>query len=115
MFLNTDSFYLDTKRVNYVIISERKVSSHENFVEYVGAVVQSSAGGFYKVGVLKNFVKSTEKHQCQSLFFNIVVSRRPQTCNFVKKETPPQVVSSEFCAILKDTLITKQLWTATSG
>ena len=40
MFLNTDSFYLDTKRVNYVIISERKVSSHENFVEYVGAVVR---------------------------------------------------------------------------
>ena len=112
MFLNTDSFYLDTKRVHYVIIAERKVSSHDNSVEYVGAVARR---WFYKVGVLKNFAKSTEKHQCQSLFFNRVVSRRPQTCNFIKKETPSQVVSSEFCAILKNTLITEQLWTATSG
>ena len=40
MFLNTDSFYLDTKRVHYVIIAERKVSSHDNSVEYVGAVAR---------------------------------------------------------------------------
>ena len=30
---------------------------------------QSSGGVFCKKGVLKNFVKLTEKHLCQSLFF----------------------------------------------
>ena len=34
---------------------------------------------FYKKGVLENFTKFTEKHQCQSLFFNKVVNHRPAT------------------------------------
>ena len=31
---------------------------------------------FYKKGVLKNFVKFTEKHLCQSLFLNVVAGLR---------------------------------------
>ena len=41
-------------------------------------------------GVLRNSAKLTGKHLCQSLFFNI------------KKETPAQVFSSEFCEISKN-------------
>ena len=42
------------------------------------------------VGVLKNFVKFTGRHLCQSLFFNKVA---------IKKETLAQVFSCEFCDI----------------
>ena len=35
-----------------------------------------------KKGVLRNFVKFTGKHPCQSLFFNKVAG---QACNFIKK------------------------------
>ena len=34
---------------------------------------------FCKKGVLKDFVKLTEKHLCQSLFFNKVAALRPAT------------------------------------
>ena len=50
---------------------------------------------FCKKDVLRNFAKSTGKHQCQSLFF--------QACNFIKKETLAQVFSCEFCEISKNT------------
>ena len=46
-----------------------------------------------KKGVLRNFVKLTVKHLCQSLFFN----------NFIKKVTLAQVFSCEFCEIFKNT------------
>ena len=55
---------------------------------------------FYKKGVLRNFAKFTEKHQCQSVFFNKVAGR---PCNFIKKETQAQVFSCEFCEIFKNT------------
>ena len=34
---------------------------------------------FCKKGVLRNFAKFTEKHLCQSLFFNIIAGLRPAT------------------------------------
>ena len=34
---------------------------------------------FFKVGVLKKFVKFMEKHLCHSLFFNKVTGLRPVT------------------------------------
>ena len=55
---------------------------------------------FCKKGVLKNFAKLTEKHLCQSLFFNKVAG---PACNFIKKESPAQVFSYEFCKISKNT------------
>ena len=42
-------------------------------------------------GVLRNFAKFTEKHLCQSLFFNKVARLRPATL----KETLAQVFSCE--------------------
>ena len=50
---------------------------------------------FCKKGVLRNFTKFTGKHLCQSLL--------PEACNFIKKETLPQVFSCEFCKISKNT------------
>ena len=44
---------------------------------------------FYKKCVFKIFAKSTGKRPYRSLFFNKV-------CNFIKKETPTRVFSSEF-------------------
>ena len=47
---------------------------------------------FCKKGVLKNFVKFTGKHLCQSLFFS-------SACSFIEKETLAQVFSCELCEI----------------
>ena len=47
---------------------------------------------FCEKGVLRNLVKFTGKHLCQSLC----------ACNFIKKETLAQVFSSEFCEISKN-------------
>ena len=57
-----------------------------------------------KIGVLRTFTKFTEKHLCQSLFFN----------NFIKKETLAQVFSCEFCEISKNTYFTEHVWTTAS-
>ena len=69
---------------------------------------------FYKKGDLRNFVKFTGKHLCQSLFFNKVAGLRPETCNFIKKETLAQVISGEFYEISKNTIFTEHLWATAS-
>ena len=42
------------------------------------------------------------------------VKNMPQACNFIKKETLAQVLSREFCEILKNTFFTEHLWTTVS-
>ena len=48
-----------------------------------------------KQDVLRNFAKFTGKHLWQRLFFNKVAG----ASSFIKKETPTQVFSCEFCEI----------------
>ena len=55
---------------------------------------------FVKIGVLKSFANSTEKHLCWSLFFKKICWLK--TCNFIKK-TPILVFSCEACEIFKNT------------
>ena len=50
---------------------------------------------FCKKYVLRNFTKFTGKY------------RKPETCNFIKKETLAQVFSCEFCKISKNTFYYK--------
>ena len=54
-----------------------------------------------KKGVLKYFTKFTRKQLCQSVFF--WKSCRPQTSNFLKRDTLAQVFSCEFCEFFKNT------------
>ena len=54
-----------------------------------------------KIGILKNFVKFTLKHLCQSFFFN-------------KVKTLVQVFSSGFCKIFKNNFIIEHLRTTVS-
>ena len=61
-----------------------------------------------KKGVLRNFVKFSGKHLCQSLFM-------PQACNFIKKESLAQVFSCEFFEIFKSTFFTEHLRATASG
>ena len=56
---------------------------------------------FCKKGVLKNFVKFTEKHLCQSLFFNTVADLRPAT--LLQKRPWHRCFSFEFCQISNNT------------
>ena len=62
---------------------------------------------FYKEGIHKNSAKFTRKHLCQSLFFE-----RPETCNFIEKESLTQVFSCEFWEIFKNTYFEEHLRTA---
>ena len=56
---------------------------------------------FYKKAALKNFEK----------FTGVMVSFcRPQTCNFIEKETLARVFSFEFCEIFKE-----HLWTTAAA
>ena len=52
----------------------------DSFVDYVSSIFRSSRPEvFCEKGVLKNFTKFTEKHLCQSLFFNRDADLRPAT------------------------------------
>ena len=62
-----------------------------------------------KIGVLKNFVKFTGKHLCQSPFFNKVAGGATEACNFIKKETLAQVLFCEFLEISKNTFFIEYL------
>ena len=64
-----------------------------------------------KKGVLRNFTKFTEKHLCESLFFNTVAGL---ACNFIKKDTLAQVFLCKFCEISRNTFFTEHFWTTTS-
>ena len=66
-------------------------------------------------GVLRNFVKFTGKHLCQSLFFDKVVGLRPAT--LLKKRLWHRCfpVSCEFYEISKITFFTEQLWVTPSN
>ena len=57
---------------------------------------------FCKKGVLRNFAEFTEKHLCQSFFFNKVAGR---VCNFIKKETVAHVFSCEISKKIVMTLL----------
>ena len=50
---------------------------------------------------------------CASLF-NKVAGLRPEACNCIKKETPVQLFSCEFCEISKNTFFTEPPWTTAS-
>ena len=54
--------------------------------------------------VLKIFSKFTGKQLCGAL------SCRPETCNFIKKETLTQVFFGKFCEIFKITFFIEHLW-----
>ena len=49
--------------------------------------------------VLKYFAKFTEKHLCQSLFFNKIPV---DDCNFIKREALMQVFSCQYCKSFKN-------------
>ena len=61
---------------------------------------------------LRKFVKFTGKHLCQSLF---LINLQAEAYNFIRKEALPQVFSSEFCKISKNTFFTEYLRTTASG
>ena len=65
-----------------------------------------------KKGVPRNFSKFTGQHLCQGFFFNKVAGL-PKACNYIKKETVPQMFCCEFCEI-KNAFFTEHLWSTAS-
>ena len=66
----------------------------QNFLRNILTFQKQPTGGCsVRKGALRNFVKLSEKHPCQSLFFNKVAG------NFIKKRTP----------FLKNTFFTEHL------
>ena len=62
---------------------------------------------FCTKGALRNCAKFTEKHLCQSLFFNKVAGLR--ACNFIKKKTLAQCFPVNFAEFLRTPFITEHL------
>ena len=68
--------------------------------------------------------KSLEKQDTQfreessNCFWNqppeVFHEKRPEACNFIKKETLAKVFSCEFCEVSKNTIFTEHLWTTDS-
>ena len=58
-------------------------------------------------GVLKNFLKFTEKHLCQSLFFEKVAGLRPGT--LLKKRLWHRCFPVNFAEFLRKTFLTEHL------
>ena len=67
---------------------------------------------FCENGALRNYVKFTGKHQCESLFLNKVTGLWPAT--LLKKETLAQVFSCEFYEISKNTFFNRRAPVAAS-
>ena len=42
------------------------------------------------------------------------IEKKPEACNFIKKETLAQAFSCELCKISKNTFFTEHLWTTAS-
>ena len=64
---------------------------------------------FFKKDNLKNFINFIGKHMCGNLFSAII------GLQFLEKETPTQLFSSEFCEMFKNTLFTEHFRTTASG
>ena len=63
---------------------------------------------FCKKGVLRNFVKLTGKHLCQSLFFNKVAGLRPAT--LLKKRLWRKCFPVNFARFVRKPFIIEHLW-----
>ena len=67
---------------------------------------------FYKKGVLRNFIKFTGKHLCQSLFFNKGAGLRPAT--LLKKRLWHRCFPVNFEKLLRTPFLTEHLPMAAS-
>ena len=76
-------------------LKEEKMISGDNW-----DIQKQPPGVFYNKGVLRNFIKFTGKHLCQSL---ILIKLQGEAYNFIKKETLAQLFPCEFCEIYKNT------------
>ena len=63
---------------------------------------------FCKKGVLRNFVKFTRKHLCQSLFLNKITGLRPVT--LLEKRLWRRCLSVNFAKFLRTPFFTEHLW-----
>ena len=91
--------YLDTKIPPTLLLSNFFFSNAQSRSSY--------SEMFCKKVVFKSFLKLKGKHLCRILFLNKVWSKaaghcRPLACNFIKKETPRQVLFCKFCEICKN-------------
>ena len=68
---------------------------------------------FFKIGVLKNFANIHRKTTVLESLFNKVAGRK--ACNFIKKETPTQAFSVEYCQIFKKSYFYRAPLVAASG
>ena len=57
--------------------------------------------------------KSYERY-IQKQLPEVFCKKKPEACNFIKKETLAQVLSCEFCIIFKNIFFTEHLWTTAS-
>ena len=101
--LNKPFGVCQTKMLN---VQER--SKKKKNIELVHVVISRNRSSHWwcslRKSVLRNKIKFTGKHLCQSLFFNKVAG----SCNVIKNEALAQVFSCEFCEISKNKFFTER-------
>ena len=105
------------KHFNYN--TRKKGSARKNFgyllLEKLKNYILNTEVVAWRCSVKKVFLEISENSQentCAGVFSK--QSWRPQTSNFIKKETLAQVFSCEFCKIFKNTFFTDHLWETAS-
>ena len=100
----------DSKYYFYVYLSWHENPTYSSSLKFFFSNARSRSSYsemFSKKVVFKSFLKLKGKHLCRILFLNKVWSKaaghcRPLACNFIKKETPRQVLFCKFCEICKN-------------
>ena len=103
------AYYMTSKEVKNQILRHNSILSQPTLTKWWNCICVQILYSYFRytqkqssrgvLCILRNFTKSTGKHLCQSLFFNI------------KKESLAQVFFCEFCEISKNTFfLTEHLW-----
>ena len=103
------AYYMTSKEVKNQILRHNSILSQPTLTKWWNCICVQILYSYFRytqkqssrgvLCILRNFTKSTGKHLCQSLFFNI------------KKVSLAQVFFCEFCEISKNTFfLTEHLW-----
>ena len=95
----------------------KQIASHKQISTWRSGVLNvisksSRLEVFCKESVLKNFAIFTLEHLCWSRF--LIKLQALKACNFIKKKTPTQLLSCDYCKFFKSTYFEEHLQTIAS-
>ena len=68
---------------------------------------EATTGGVLYKNVFLKSSQNSQENTCARVCF--LIKLQASACNFIKKETPPQVFSCEFCEVFRNIFFTEHL------